>query len=125
MGVFCVGRIDSPLLSDCAGEDDFRLATVRAHVVALQSSPGAHRSYHWYVIKPESGKKAEHTAVVGSLGAFPSEKDAWREIDRRRLKPQLDQSAIATGRSTFGDAGFAARIADRSIGDRDRENGSR
>jgi integrase len=59
--------------------------------------------YHWYVIKPESGKRTEHNAVVGALATFPSEKEAWREIDRRHLKPQLDQGAIRTGRLTFGD----------------------
>jgi integrase len=59
--------------------------------------------YHWYVIKPESGKRTEHNAVVGALATFPSEKEVWREIDRRHLKPQLDQGAIRTGRLTFGD----------------------
>jgi integrase len=59
--------------------------------------------YHWYVIKPESGKRTEHNAVVGALATFPTEKEAWREIDRRHLKPQLDQGAIRTGRLTFGD----------------------
>jgi integrase len=59
--------------------------------------------YHWYVLKRETGRKAEHTTVVGAVADFPSEKDAWREIDRRHLKPQLDRTAIATGRLTFGD----------------------
>jgi len=59
--------------------------------------------YHWYVRKPETGKKVEHTCMIGSKTDFPSEKDVWREIDRRHLKPQLDQKAIATGRLTFGD----------------------
>lgn len=59
--------------------------------------------YHWYVIKPETGRKAEHTCVVGSVASFPREKDAWLEIDRRHIKPQLDQGAIRTGRLTFGD----------------------
>ena len=59
--------------------------------------------YHWYVIKPETGKKVEHTCSVGSVASFPREKDAWLEIDRRHLKPQLDQSAIRTGCLTFGD----------------------
>ena len=50
--------------------------------------------YHWYVIKPETGRKAEHTCVVGSVASFPREKDAWLEIDRRHIKPQLDQGAV-------------------------------
>jgi integrase len=59
--------------------------------------------YHWYLLKPETGKKVEHTCVIGAVADFRSEKDAWREIDRRHLKPQLDQKAVATGRLTFGD----------------------
>jgi len=59
--------------------------------------------YHWYVVKPETGRKAEHTCVVGPVASFPREKDAWLEIDRRHIKPQLDQGAIRTGRLTFGD----------------------
>ena len=58
---------------------------------------------HWYVIKPDTGRKADHTCVVGPVASFPREKDAWLEIDRRHIKPQLDQSAIRTGRLTFGD----------------------
>ena len=59
--------------------------------------------YHWYVIKPETGKKVEHTWTVGSVASFPREKDAWLEIDRRHMKPLPDQSAIRTGCLTFGD----------------------
>jgi integrase len=59
--------------------------------------------YNWYVVKPETGKKAEHTCVIGLVAHFPREKDAWLEVDRRHLKPQLDQSVIRSGRLTFGD----------------------
>jgi hypothetical protein len=59
--------------------------------------------YHWYIVKPETGRKAEHTCVIGLVAHFPREKDAWLEVDRRHLKPQLDQSAICSGRLTFGD----------------------
>jgi len=59
--------------------------------------------YHWYVLKPANGKKVEHTCVVGAVANFPHEKEAWLEIDRRHLKPQLDQSALRTGQLTFGD----------------------
>jgi integrase len=59
--------------------------------------------YHWYVIKPETGKKVEHTWTVGSVASFPREKDAWLEIDRRHMKPLPDQSAIRTGCLTFRD----------------------
>jgi integrase len=59
--------------------------------------------YHWYVVKPETGRKVEHTCVVGPLTNFPRGKDVWLEIDRRHLKPQPDQSSIRTGCLTFGD----------------------
>jgi integrase len=59
--------------------------------------------YHWYVVKPESWKRTEHNTVVGALATFPTEKDAWQEIDRRHLKPQLDRGEIRTGRLTFDD----------------------
>jgi integrase len=65
--------------------------------------------YHWYFLKPESGKKAEHTCVIGAVTDFPLEKDVWREIDRRHLKPQLDQKSVATGRLTFGDLAASYR----------------
>ena len=65
--------------------------------------------YHWYILKPETGKKAEQTCVIGAIADFPSEKDAWREIERRHLKPQLDQKAIVTGRLTFGDLAASYR----------------
>lgn len=66
--------------------------------------------YHWYVLKPETGKKAEQTRVLGAVADFRSEKDAWREIDRRHLKPQLvDQKLIAAGRLTFDDLAASYR----------------
>lgn len=65
--------------------------------------------YHWYVLKPETGRKAEQTVVVGAVADFPSAKDAWLEIDRRHLKPQLDRTAIAAGRLTFGELAASYR----------------
>lgn len=59
--------------------------------------------YHWYVVKPETRKKAEQTCVIGLVAHFPRERDAWLEVDRRHLKPQPYQSAIRSGRLTFGD----------------------
>ena len=32
--------------------------------------------YHWYVIKPETGKKVEHNCVVCRIADFPRDKDA-------------------------------------------------
>ena len=59
--------------------------------------------YHWYVTKPETGKKVEHTRVVGSISHLATEEDAWREIDRRQLQPKLNQSEVPPGCLTFRD----------------------
>jgi integrase len=57
--------------------------------------------YHWYVIKPETGKKVEHNCVVCTVADFPREKDAWQEIDRRHLQPQTDRSQVRSDQLTF------------------------
>jgi hypothetical protein len=31
--------------------------------------------YHWYITKPDTGRKAEHTCVVGAVAALPRVKD--------------------------------------------------
>ena len=55
--------------------------------------------YHFYRDKPETGKRAENTATVGSVLHFPREKDAWAEVESRYLKPDSAQNRI--GRVTF------------------------
>jgi integrase len=75
----------------------------RGWITKQERKKGTAWVYHWYVVKPENGKKAEHTCVVGPVANFPREKDAWAEIDRRNMKPQPDQSAIRTGCLTFSD----------------------
>jgi integrase len=55
--------------------------------------------YHYYMSKPESGKRVENTATIGSATHFPKQKDAWAEVERRYLKPDSAQNRI--GRVTF------------------------
>src|SRR5712664_1013328 len=55
--------------------------------------------YHFYRDKPETGKRVENTATIGSMLHFPREKDAWGEVERRYLKPDSVQNKI--GRVTF------------------------
>ena len=55
--------------------------------------------YHFYRDKPETGKRVENTATIGSVLHFPREKDAWTEVERRYLKPDSAQNRI--GRITF------------------------
>jgi len=70
---------------------------------------GAVWVYHWYITKPDSGRKAEHTCVVGAQANFPREKDVWQEIERRHLQPQLDQTEVRSGRLTFHDLAVSYR----------------
>jgi integrase len=55
--------------------------------------------YHYYRVKPETGRRVENTATIGSVTHFPREKDAWAEVERRYLKPDSAQNRI--GRVTF------------------------
>src|SRR6266404_1467476 len=55
--------------------------------------------YHFYRDKPETGKRVENTATIGSMLHFTREKDAWAEVERRYLKPDSAQNRI--GRVTF------------------------
>jgi len=55
--------------------------------------------YHFYLVKPETGKRVENTATIGSVAHFSRAKDAWAEVERRYLKPDSAQNRI--GRVTF------------------------
>src|SRR6202051_1158353 len=55
--------------------------------------------YHYYKDKPESGKRVENTATIGSVKQFLKDKDAWIEVERRHLVPDAIQNKL--GRVTF------------------------
>jgi integrase len=55
--------------------------------------------YHYYKSKPETGRRVENTATIGSATHFPRAKDAWAEVERRYLKPDSVQNSM--GRVTF------------------------
>src|SRR5258706_4196525 len=55
--------------------------------------------YHFYRDKPETGKRVENTATIGSVLHFPKQKDAWAEVERRYLN--LDSAQNRIGRVTF------------------------
>jgi integrase len=57
--------------------------------------------YHFYLDKPETGKRVENTVTLGPVSRFPREKDARAEIERRHLTPNDGQSGI--GRVTFAE----------------------
>jgi integrase len=57
--------------------------------------------YHFYKTRESDGHRVENTVVLGPLSSFPKEKNAWAEVERRRLD-QNEQPGFK-GRVTFGD----------------------
>ena len=55
--------------------------------------------FHFYKVRPVSGKRVENTATIGSVKQFPKEKDVWVEVERRHLNPDTVQNS--SGRVTF------------------------
>src|ERR1051326_3794015 len=57
--------------------------------------------YHFYRTREFDGQRVENTVVVGPLSAYPKEKHAWDEVERRRL--DQNQQPGFKGRVLFGD----------------------
>jgi integrase len=57
--------------------------------------------YHFYKTRESDGHRVENTLVLGPLSSFPKEKDAWAEVQRRRL--DQNEQPDFKGRVTFGD----------------------
>lgn len=57
--------------------------------------------YHFYKTRESDGRRVENTLVLGPLSSFPREKDAWAEVQRRRL--DQNEQPDFKGRVTFGD----------------------
>src|ERR1039458_4588011 len=55
----------------------------------------------YYAVRPEDGSKVERTLFVGYVRDFPTESDAWREVDRQRLTEKINNSTLRTGKLTF------------------------
>jgi integrase len=54
-----------------------------------------------YRVRTEDGRRVENTLPVGFLRDFPSEKAAWREVDRLGLLVRINSDAPAPGRLRF------------------------
>jgi hypothetical protein len=54
-----------------------------------------------YAVRPKDGRRVEHTLLVGFVGDFPTESDAWREVDRQRLTEKINNPTLRTGKLTF------------------------
>jgi hypothetical protein len=55
----------------------------------------------YYTVRSEDGRRVERTLFVGYLTDFPTESDAWREVDRQRLTEQINNSTLREGKLTF------------------------
>jgi integrase len=54
-----------------------------------------------YAVRPEDGSKVERTLFVGYVRDFPTESDAWREVDRQRLTEKINNPTLRAGKLTF------------------------
>lgn len=54
-----------------------------------------------YTIRPEDGRRVERTLFVGYVRDFPTESEAWREVDRQRLTEKINQATLRAGKLTF------------------------
>ena len=52
-------------------------------------------------VRSEDGRKIERTRFVGYVKDFPTESDAWREVDRQRLTEKINSSTLRGGKLTF------------------------
>jgi integrase len=55
----------------------------------------------YYTVRPEDGSRVERTLFVGYVKDFPSESDAWREVDRQRLTEKINNPTLWGQRLTF------------------------
>ena len=55
----------------------------------------------YYTVRSEDGSRVQRTLFVGYVRDFPSESDAWREVDRQRLTEKINNPTLRTGRLTF------------------------
>jgi integrase len=58
-----------------------------------------------YRVASADGRRVENTLPVGLVRDFPSEKAAWREVDRLGLLNRVNSDAPAAGRIRFGALG--------------------
>jgi integrase len=55
----------------------------------------------YFTIRPEGGERVERTLFVGYKKDFPTESDAWREVDRQRLTERINNPARRGLHPTF------------------------
>jgi integrase len=55
----------------------------------------------YYTVRPEDGKRVERTLFVAYAKDFPTESDAWREVDRQHLTEKINDRTLRAGKLTF------------------------
>lgn len=54
-----------------------------------------------YALRAEDGRRVERTLFVGYVKDFPTEWDAWREVDRQGLTEKINNSTLRDGNAKF------------------------
>ncbi len=54
-----------------------------------------------YAIRAEDGRRVERTLSVGYVKDFPTESDAWREVDRQHLTDKINDPTLQGANATF------------------------
>jgi len=54
-----------------------------------------------YTVRPEDGSRVERTLFVGYVDDFPTESDAWREVERQRLTEKINNPTLRGGTPLF------------------------
>ena len=55
----------------------------------------------YYTARAKDGGRVERTLFVGYVRDFPTESDAWREVDRQRLTEKINNPTLRAGKLTF------------------------
>jgi len=63
---------------------------------------GKHWLLRYYIHRPTDGKRVERAVTIGSVVDFPTERDAWKEVDRRQLRSAINEVDATLGEPTFG-----------------------
>src|ERR1039458_7407794 len=55
----------------------------------------------YYTARAKDGERVERTLFVGYVNDYPTESDAWREVDRQRLTQKINNESLRAGKLTF------------------------
>jgi integrase len=55
----------------------------------------------YYTVRPQDGRRIERTLFVGRVKDFPTESDAWREVERQHLTEKINNPTLRGGTPNF------------------------